>query len=1735
MAHLTPPYFFDEYLRPITRKQPTDRERALGLTLKDVNWLGTVYGASHSGRQNRDAPMTVETLMLVRPGKPKVALAGAFMMSSSPEQKKTALYTPYAGIEVFDHRSECLATITERLKNTKQYTDLVSFLTTELRDDFTPDSPFTLSTATVKDAVFQDQQTTILDNQTQDLQRLLNELLTLPTLSDLIDAALDVHGAVNPHFRGITLKDTQVNSFVSSTEGNRHGAPRWAGSATLAETLLNYYAKQAWPANRTRTFINPKHDTRDFTPAQLQHDAQRWESLVQQVAGVFSTLLNALVQTWWNLPISQAPSRSEQSRMDLCVKVMSDKFRTQLLFKRQTESNILSSAEAHRLLAVFIPDPTARHAWHPPLRIEKARLQAPYQHYVELAATLLISDEHSYLYTQSRGLQVLKDIDDLNDTLLSMLGAAGHQDELLNFLSLNERSTYLAMHAVQVSGQSIAGAVFEGMVQDIRDKQLSNLEHALTQFRRSEGAVDLAALLDCCLDIRHMLDSRLLDLDAKGRWSLHPVSSSNGGPSSVSAERAKLQLSALNADEHSLLKLRAEHSTLRTLARNALNQEFKKRQLGMDASDVYVNTYASRALDREERLPKSSVNMVEHFIERLANAGAEIGSSPTLGFYGPRREGAAMSWNSLNRQVFNAVITQTTASFVNHDVRTLAEQFQENHRDEMVMRLMHGLRSEAELRQLNNTLSPTAYSILDTVLRPDSMTRDKRHGLNGFLPDAFALTVTVNQDKTPHPLASCFVLTERGGLDPDRSGATVLWTPQHGHEPFTSLTGLRNTLERRLEQSEQRTALLQNLPIDLRAPHQTYQLGPLRRIDEHFLMSRQLSYFGHHLETIDYWLAQPLGPTTLQDRLDDEMGRLAPSNIGRAKAIASAIIQQQGLPAWLGMASAKDQLLHAELLEQYRLSAPDDQDYLHSLPTLSQHVTDALTTLLSKRFPDASLAPQDILIPARAALNRPAQSLVEFALSHLPDLQPDDLMPEARGTTPLPAALDGSAIVQLVRQLDLGKSLRDLLSTHLTADTDDARQRRELFCKQLPWQVLRLGHEERLEERLSESAWGFIQQIFDMPDAVARDAVSGATAMIRPLELIATTGATPAKVLGVYVIGHRAKKNAPVVLYAPYAPFSVLKEYDTEEKLLDQINTPGPLQAWILSQLADPDQATFLDLFKQPPRLEKEEEEEEEEEENIHMDSSPIRGNILHHLFHDNAEQMIKMLGRQFDKDGKHAWDGITRLLGQGIPMALEFIAGKLKFPLVVWRSFKLFAASAEHLQAQHFGKGLRTFIHGIATLASLRKELDAWLTPAAEVNASTSSRTPEGPMPATTADTLDMTAPLRTGLRRFEDMSVALTDLQLGSTSHVYTQQAHNRRYVPVAGRVYPVARSGSYWRVSLAGELGPYVERNAEGQWVLDLSEREPRFGPTLSRYRGRLVTRRTERDFINIEAVGLPAIRGLNADRGFAIDRALNVALFYINTCLRNFTQFEKQRDPDSRVGRFLSEMFGVLTLTPDQVKKIQNRVIEILEGMTQHDLLSLDSNRFVCGHARWNEDHAVAFTIPEDVGQKIYLLAPFFHTGMLDYQSHLNAPFDLEDHARAATLIHEISHYVSKTEDFAYLDSMRPFVDLIQRGTAEGLRKHTSLSNLQSTALSVLTPATMLFKTWDDLAQRWEDFGKTGSTKVRDKVLHLTGARTLMEARQTFMSDADRRIDIILANADSVTFLITHLGRQLDPGA
>ncbi|WWG64227.1 DUF6543 domain-containing protein [Pseudomonas poae] len=392
------------------------------------------------------------------------------------------------------------------------------------------------------------------------------------------------------------------------------------------------------------------------------------------------------------------------------------------------------------------------------------------------------------------------------------------------------------------------------------------------------------------------------------------------------------------------------------------------------------------------------------------------------------------------------------------------------------------------------------------------------------------------------------------------------------------------------------------------------------------------------------------------------------------------------------MAAQADQRLHVELLEQYRLSAPQERDYLHGITPLRDKVASTLKTLLAARFPEQTVDPEHVLIAPRIELRGHTQSLTDFALRHLPQLRAEDIRATSRSATPLPATLDGNAVVQLVRQVDVKSLYQSLLGTHLNGDTDDTRERRQLFCRQMPWQLLQYAHEQKLDERLSDAAWRLIQQAFDMPDAVARAAVSGVKALVRPLELIATKGASVVTALGCYLIG--AEADDPLVLYAPYSPRHVLKAYKNESELLHEFTSPGALQDWVIGQMQTVHQATYRNLLRRP-------------NSEIRLGTSPVSGNLLHRLFDDNREMLNRMLTCQFTASGQHLWDAISSLLIEEIPRGLMFMAGKLAYPLVVWRSYALFKTSAEDLQQHRWTRALKSFIAGVAELAALRGELE--------------------------------------------------------------------------------------------------------------------------------------------------------------------------------------------------------------------------------------------------------------------------------------------------------------------------------------------------------------------------------------------------------------------------------------------
>jgi hypothetical protein len=1080
-------------------------------------------------------------------------------------------------------------------------------------------------------------------------------------------------------------------------------------------------------------------------------------------------------------------------------------------------------------------------------------------------------------------------------------------------------------------------------------------------------------------------------------------------------------------------------------------------------------------------------------------------------------------------KTFSDIETLIKADFAAQPVASLALQrvYLENMTPRLTHALSIGLRGEASLRVLGATLQDADRAIVETVFNPGQTDRQNRPSLKGFRPDAYSLTLECSGQRDVLPLAHCLLLTERGGLDPSHSGRTILWTPTEGLEVFDTISRARLELNRRLLEPQQRLAFLENLTPAQRAFHQRYSLGPLRLIEGPVLEWVAQSSIEHFLARCEHVRTFDLSDTKQKKALKALTTTVLDTNLGRATSIARAISQQQSLPAWLGMAPLEDQRLHLELLEQHRNSVDEDKDYLHGIKPLKSYVHETLKSLLASRFPATALDPDHIEITPNLALVGPARSLTEFALHHVNIAQGSGFKISSATTQALPEGLDQAAVRQLLRSLDIAQSYAKQVTDSLSKQAGDVESRMLRFVKQLPWQLLQHAHELKLQQRLSDSAFDLLRQVFDMPDAIARGAVEGAHAIARPLELIKTTGATAVKALGLYLVGPGAGKAGPQILYAPYHPGgSPFIEFDNEASIVSALNTPGPLQDMLRRRLPDSEQTVFRNLFESTVGQSSE----------ITLASNPIGGNLLTHLFHDNTQLLAKMLGSQATTSAQSDWEAVKHLFSSGIELVSSLLPGKLAYVQFLWKAYKDALNSAEALQDHHWTSALRDFIAGAAQIVTLgRLSLEGWAE-SAQATGEAVAQPVVTPVIAQPWSQVRSTAVMRTRLQPFET-TVELKDLAKNSTDGTYVESGSRKTFAAIAGKVYGVNKTGAVWRMVKGTQEGPVLMPASDNQLVIDPDTHTVHYGKAVSKMRNQYVNAYVAREVLNIEARGMDEIRAKHPDKARMIVQAIDMARYYAFNSLHNLVQLRKLA-PGTRLDTFLKQFFDVGQVDKALLEKIKQAIVPICNALVDPDEDWMNSQRFIVGSSRDPKENLVAFVVDKDLQRKVHFTERFFNQQLDWYKSSLTQPFDVDGHSQAVTLIHEFAHLFSGAVDIAYLEARLPFSDLVASVTGYGAAKKQTQLDFQRNALSMDTPEEELFARWNSRLQSWISLDSIpGSYHIGEAILRLTGSKTMDEARDAFFDGQDSkfRIDVILHNADSIAFLICEMGRQLDPVA
>lgn len=261
---------------------------------------------------------------------------------------------------------------------------------------------------------------------------------------------------------------------------------------------------------------------------------------------------------------------------------------------------------------------------------------------------------------------------------------------------------------------------------------------------------------------------------------------------------------------------------------------------------------------------------------------------------------------------------------------------------------------------------------------------------------------------------------------------------------------------------------------------------------------------------------------------------------------------------------------------------------------------------------------------------------------------------------------------------------------------------------------------------------------------------------------------------------------------------------------------------------------------------------------------------------------------------------------------------------------------------------------------------------------------------------------------------------------------------------------------------------------------------------------VNQKAVREEIRVQAVGMDNIRLLYPNRARMIRHGHEQAVAYLNAAMMNLDRLFFDTPKDQKRRLFMEEFFDTSPLNERTIMKVKFRAHMLLGELLKPSLSPETSLRYVVGSALHPEQGTQAFTLPSETTRRIYLTERFFDPGFQAYYPTRLRTFDMLGHNMAAVLLHEVSHLVLDTLDFNYLDSSRPFVDLLDTSTLVGRLHHDAMERVQKHAFSATTPASELFKEPDDDDLHWNDV----VGRPYRRVLQLTGARGLAQARRIF---------------------------------
>jgi hypothetical protein len=1729
------PYFTPDHLKAMLARNIDEALLDKRLSDDEVAWLRLLFEPSQS---TEDAPR-LDRLELTEGTGSSEFVAAVLISHSTTANARVYLHTMLYGIEGFDSRTALLEKLQQRFTSA---------------GDALPDFEYERL-----EGGFESWMSLIVDDRISALDKLFSQLETLPTLRQAMGRLLaDSLAAAMP---GVTYDPEAIYLQVTQTQTDPANAAvptvSTVAVVTLLDAALKEYAGGGLSTGQHRVVLDAQGWMVQASTAHIY-----LQTLSGLVAGLTGSLEKQLLE-YWRSP-SQGSLLTHRASAALAL---AESFRQALL---DTKANGKISPLHFNRLCALLPGGAAD---SPPSGLRISKLAVTFGDGEPLKVVGMLNIELDgpdssglWHFCAESGLRHF----DNHEALTRHFSTGEGRAQLFNHLSFNDHPYAAWDGPLVLEDEAFEGEVFFSVVESIIALQGRNVAYVIKHGSGDQHAA--AALVDDALDVRRLLDCRLLMRNDNDRWrskarQFVPQPKMVAGATKAvrpsvpgkPATRDALWIAQVVNLEQDLRKLRLAHPRLVGCVHELLNRQlcvFGDARL--DASQLTLHLPGQTA-----DAPSESINLTAWLLELISGRRSSELQAGTRLLRPAAHPGllpveAALPLALLQRLVkrvhaqFPARYKAKVRQFYH---RALRQQDHELDPGRLTCNVRaQQLRIELAMERRRGKLGNEALDMLEQVLnRP---VQRLRTALGNAAVQLSKVLLEYDPTKPPVELTNTFVMHQPAHAD----GQLVFWSAHKGLRIYDSLLQLESQLNRWLrsptEKGRWQTLLSAEAKaaVNARLERSSAITVQTQVIDGHFIAQLQAAEQLRHYDEIDDALV-----FATRRRLDSsafiQVSHDAEISDTNATTLDSFYIGLQSqlfeatLPDWMTGASSADLHVYGRLLVEYCRVMRSGQDFLFDVPLLKTFAREKLLAQLALDFPGVAFAPDSIIVKhfryittgtlgSNSPLALPAatqaysQTLTDFVLNHLAADKGFSLSVSTTDPHQVITGLTPPYLNALARKLDIGTRFLKVLDEKLSKKSPDFERRYSYFRWQMPALILEVAYQQKLDKVISDTAWRYIERIMDMPDGLARQSVDGVPVALRPFALVAAPGRSGDVATGVYLLGPVAPAKGPLVLHAIFHNDFCFREFADDAALLSALRTEPALQNLILQRLSPQARKLYdnggfngphlptglvsnLELpisVPAPPTL----------------GTEAVEGNAMLFLFQDTLAVMKRLTSNQTVSAAQSDWASYVYLMTLAGEQILTFLPGKLGMLVGAWQSQSWFQASFAAASTDRWGKALSELTAGLSVLVSLRTAREEEL--ASDVGEDSADVDDTG-----TADPLDfswsnsrVSAEVKVRLQSFEVQDVELNKLVADPLLNLYLDNSAQRQYAAVDGKVFEVRLDNGRWRIVRSDAMGPALRLDRHQRWQLDIKLGLFGGGPIYSRLKAAETAAQVDRVFIT-EAVGMKDIRAQFREKARRLGEAHLEAKRCLETALDNLRFPDPDAKLDPRVEAIIKDFFNVTTVDPTLLASLHRTAKTLFDEILSPSLSPWSSTRYVIGTNKPGYEQTLGLTMRGDTLKRIFLTDRFFATPGFELDpAGEGRVFNIGAHHRAMTLIHEVSHQVLLTEDIAYLESTAPFTDLLRSDTLGMALLKSEINNLQQCSLSHLTPREQLFRVYEH--GRWRDLGPMDGAGQAN-ILKIAGTETLDEARDVFFTDAGKRQEIILQNADSVTFLMSKLGRTL----